>query len=72
MAPAPTGTPSMICGRISSISRMVTTISAISTILDATANADFSDPVADLVQGRVWLAEDVEEWIRTHRAALDD
>ena len=27
----------------------------------------FPDPVYELAMGRIWLAEDVEEWIRTHR-----
>ena len=33
-----------------------------------TSRADFPKPVADLEQGKVWLAEDVDTWISTHRA----
>jgi hypothetical protein len=32
-------------------------------------------PVADLAQGKVWFAEDVDDWIKTHRqhqAAVDE
>ncbi|WP_239082394.1 helix-turn-helix transcriptional regulator [Actinoplanes teichomyceticus] len=36
-----------------------------------TAKAHFPKPVADLEQGRVWLADDIEKWISTHRAAAD-
>jgi prophage regulatory protein len=32
-----------------------------------TSRDDFPRPVADLMQGKVWLASDVEEWIKTHR-----
>ena len=28
---------------------------------------DFPEPVAELGMGKVWLAEDVEEWIRRRR-----
>jgi len=28
---------------------------------------DFPQPIAELGQGRVWLASDVEEWIEKHR-----
>jgi predicted DNA-binding transcriptional regulator AlpA len=28
---------------------------------------DFPAPVADLAQGKVWLADDVEAWIATRR-----
>lgn len=31
---------------------------------------DFPDPVAELQMGKVWLAEDVEEWIRINRPHL--
>lgn len=27
----------------------------------------FPDPAYELGMGRIWLAEDVEEWIRVHR-----
>jgi prophage regulatory protein len=33
-----------------------------------TSRTDFPKPVADLEQGKVWLAEDVETWISAHRA----
>jgi prophage regulatory protein len=33
-----------------------------------TSRADFPKPVADLEQGKIWLAEDVDTWIRAHRA----
>ena len=32
-----------------------------------TSRADFPKPVADLEQGKVLLAEDVDTWIRAHR-----
>lgn len=31
------------------------------------ARSDFPRPVAVLAQGKLWLAEEVEEWISTHR-----
>ena len=40
-----------------------------------TCRDDFPRPVADLAQGKVWQAEDVEDWIRLHRqlqAAVDE
>ncbi|GIE46427.1 hypothetical protein Alo02nite_93250 [Actinoplanes lobatus] len=30
----------------------------------------FPDPAYKLGMGRIWLADDVEEWIRAHRPAL--
>ena len=30
----------------------------------------FPDPVYELAMGRIWLAEDVERWIREHRPEL--
>lgn len=30
----------------------------------------FPDPVYTLAMGRIWLAEDVEAWIREHRPEL--
>lgn len=30
----------------------------------------FPDPAYELAMGRIWLAEDVEEWIRRHRPEL--
>ena len=37
-----------------------------------TSRADFPKPVADLEQGRVWMADDVDSWMRTHRHRLDN
>jgi prophage regulatory protein len=34
-----------------------------------TSRADFPKPIADLVPGKVWLAEDVEEWMAVHRSS---
>ena len=37
-----------------------------------TKRPDFPAPVADLAQGRVWLADDVDAWIaRRRQPALD-
>ena len=33
---------------------------------------NFPEPIAVLAMGQVWLAEDVEAWIREHRPHLDD
>ena len=30
----------------------------------------FPEPAYTLAMGRIWLAEDVEEWIRSHRPEL--
>jgi prophage regulatory protein len=32
----------------------------------------FPDPLAHLTMGQVWLAQDVEAWIREHRPELDE
>ena len=32
-----------------------------------TSRSDFPAPIADLMQGKVWLADDVEAWMSTHR-----
>ncbi|MFI1996076.1 helix-turn-helix transcriptional regulator [Actinoplanes sp. NPDC020271] len=32
-----------------------------------TTKADFPEPYQTLAMGRVWLADDVEAWIRKHR-----
>jgi prophage regulatory protein len=32
-----------------------------------TSRADFPEPLAELEQGKVWRAEDVEAWISAHR-----
>lgn len=33
---------------------------------------DFPEPAAKLKMGQVWLADDVDEWVREHRPYLDD
>jgi prophage regulatory protein len=33
--------------------------------------SDFPRPVATLAQGKVWSADDVEQWIGTHRRRPD-
>ncbi|RIV37831.1 hypothetical protein [Micromonospora radicis] len=35
-----------------------------------TSNRNFPEPVADLMQGKVWRKSDVEAWIRQHRPEL--
>ncbi|MEV4628786.1 DNA-binding protein [Micromonospora sp. NPDC049523] len=37
-----------------------------------TSHRGFPAPVAELQQGNVWNAEDVERWIREHRPDLAD
>jgi prophage regulatory protein len=37
-------------------------------VYQLTSRRDFPTPVADLVQGKVWLTEDVEAWIASRRA----
>ncbi|MGH3518646.1 MAG: helix-turn-helix transcriptional regulator [Haloechinothrix sp.] len=37
-----------------------------------TSRPDFPKPVAELAQGKVWRAGDVERWIREHRPDLAD
>jgi predicted DNA-binding transcriptional regulator AlpA len=39
-------------------------------VYQITTRKGFPDPVAVLIQGKVWLAEDVEKWIKQNRAAL--
>jgi len=39
---------------------------------DLTHREDFREPCADLLQGKVWLAEDVEAWIRENRPDLQE
>lgn len=36
-------------------------------VYQITGRADFPKPVADLAQGKVWLARDVDAWIKTNR-----
>jgi prophage regulatory protein len=38
-------------------------------VYQLTARTDFPRPIAELAQGKVWLASDVEAWIATRRAA---
>ncbi|MEU1589164.1 hypothetical protein [Micromonospora sp. NPDC005710] len=35
-----------------------------------TSHRNFPEPVADLVQGKVWRRSDVVAWIREHRPEL--
>jgi predicted DNA-binding transcriptional regulator AlpA len=39
---------------------------------ELTMRRSFPEPVADLAQGKVWLADDVERWIAEHRPELAD
>jgi prophage regulatory protein len=32
-----------------------------------TSRQDFPKPAADLAQGKVWLTDDVEAWMKAHR-----
>ncbi|MFI7543821.1 helix-turn-helix transcriptional regulator [Actinoplanes sp. NPDC049599] len=41
-------------------------------VYQITSRADFPKPVADLVQGQVWRAEDVEGWITAKRPQASD
>jgi predicted DNA-binding transcriptional regulator AlpA len=36
-------------------------------VYQITSRSDFPKPVADLAQGKVWLADDVQAWIESHR-----
>lgn len=38
-------------------------------VYQLTGRTDFPRPIAELAQGKVWLASDVEAWIATRRAA---
>jgi prophage regulatory protein len=40
-------------------------------IYQLTTRSDFPAPVADLAQGKVWLADEVEEWRARRRPATD-
>ncbi len=33
---------------------------------------DFPEPLAELAMGRVWLAGDVDDWVRKYRPHLDE
>jgi prophage regulatory protein len=37
-----------------------------------TVRRDFPEPLATLAMGQVWLADDVEQWIRENRPHLDE
>lgn len=37
-------------------------------VYQLTARTDFPRPIAELAQGKVWLASDVEAWIAARRA----
>ncbi|MGW0504135.1 helix-turn-helix transcriptional regulator [Micromonospora sp. NPDC003241] len=39
---------------------------------ELTMRRTFPEPVAELEQGRVWLADDVERWIAEHRREIAD
>jgi len=39
-------------------------------VYQITQRRNFPAPVAQLQMGNVWLAEDVEDWIRQHRPEL--
>lgn len=41
-------------------------------VYQLTQNRNFPAPIAKLDMGNVWLAEDVEAWIREHRPAIAD
>ncbi|GGL13007.1 hypothetical protein GCM10012284_54570 [Mangrovihabitans endophyticus] len=36
------------------------------------ARRDFPEPYAELQMGKIWLASDVEDWIRVNRPHLAD
>ena len=40
-------------------------------VYQLTSSRDFPKPVADLAQGKIWLAEEVEAWIIQHRGVAD-
>jgi prophage regulatory protein len=35
-----------------------------------TSHRSFPEPIADLAQGKIWRASDVEKWIAEHRPEL--
>jgi len=39
-------------------------------VYQITTRKGFPDPVTVLIQGKVWLAEDVEKWIKQNRTTL--
>jgi predicted DNA-binding transcriptional regulator AlpA len=36
-------------------------------VYQLTGRGDFPKPVADLAQGKIWLADDIEAWITNRR-----
>ena len=36
-------------------------------VYQITSRPDFPTPIADLAQGKIWLAKDVEKWIAARR-----
>ena len=41
-------------------------------VYQITTRRDFPAPVAELAQGKVWRAADVERWIAEHRPPVAD
>ncbi len=41
-------------------------------VYQLTSRADFPQPAAALRQGKVWIGDQVEAWIRTRRPPQDD
>jgi hypothetical protein len=39
-------------------------------VYQITTRKGFPDPIAVLIQGKVWLADDVEKWIKENRTTL--
>jgi prophage regulatory protein len=40
-------------------------------VYQITSKPTFPEPVADLIQGKVWLTNDVEEWMHRYRPDRD-
>jgi predicted DNA-binding transcriptional regulator AlpA len=53
-----------IRGRLGGISRQ--------RVYAITSHRNFPEPVAELAAGKIWLQEDVEEWVRRYRPELAD
>lgn len=41
-------------------------------VYQITSRKDFPRPLAELAQGKVWRASDVERWMKVHRPDLVD
>ncbi|NMO52042.1 DNA-binding protein [Actinoplanes sp. TBRC 11911] len=41
-------------------------------VYQITQRRNFPEPIAKLEMGYVWLADDVEEWVRQHRPEIAD